>query len=366
MVEAKKNRIVIAAAGSGKTTRLINEAIGRPQSKILITTYTEANEAEIRKKFFERCGCVPSHVNVQTWYSFLLKHGVRPYQGQMTDRRIEGINLVSGRSAVYIKEGDLKHYIDKSNCIYTDKLSKFVLKCDELSGGRVIDRVASLFDEIFVDEVQDLAGYDLLVLEAFMDSTIRVLLVGDPRQGTYTTSNSPKLARFNKSKIIEYFRVLEKEREDVSIDDTTLLVNYRCNRDIRALSDSLYPDYPESGGSSVEVTGHDGIFFIRQAMADHYIERYQPIQLRHNITTKVSEKGDRMNFGASKGLTFDRVLIYPTKPYLEWIKDNSSQLATDSRAKLYVALTRARFSVGIIVSDRFFSKKFVFWSPDAY
>ena len=46
----KNNKLIIAAAGSGKTTYLINEAMRFKDDKILITTYTEANEDEIKKK----------------------------------------------------------------------------------------------------------------------------------------------------------------------------------------------------------------------------------------------------------------------------------------------------------------------------
>ena len=44
------NKLIIAAAGAGKTTYLINEAL-RHDKEVLITTYTEANENEIKKKF---------------------------------------------------------------------------------------------------------------------------------------------------------------------------------------------------------------------------------------------------------------------------------------------------------------------------
>jgi len=44
------NKLIIAAAGSGKTTYLVNEALKHDGGRILITTYTEANEAEFVKK----------------------------------------------------------------------------------------------------------------------------------------------------------------------------------------------------------------------------------------------------------------------------------------------------------------------------
>ena len=49
------NRLIIAAAGSGKTTYLVRQAMQQSDS-VLITTYTIANELEIRKKFVELNG----------------------------------------------------------------------------------------------------------------------------------------------------------------------------------------------------------------------------------------------------------------------------------------------------------------------
>ena len=44
------NKLIIAAAGSGKTTHLVEEALKITEGKVLITTYTEANEQEIGSK----------------------------------------------------------------------------------------------------------------------------------------------------------------------------------------------------------------------------------------------------------------------------------------------------------------------------
>ena len=61
----KENKLIIAAAGAGKTTFLIEEAFKRSDN-VLITTFTEENEAEIYDKFIRKYGYVPSHVTIQT------------------------------------------------------------------------------------------------------------------------------------------------------------------------------------------------------------------------------------------------------------------------------------------------------------
>ena len=87
----KDNKLIIAAAGAGKTTFLVKEAL-KCQNRVLITTFTTENEKEIRNKFVRECGCIPGHVTIQTWFSFLLQHGVKPYQG-ICDERLYNMDI---------------------------------------------------------------------------------------------------------------------------------------------------------------------------------------------------------------------------------------------------------------------------------
>jgi DNA helicase-2/ATP-dependent DNA helicase PcrA len=43
------HELIVAAAGSGKTTRIVNEAKEIKIGEVLITTYTDANFEEIKK-----------------------------------------------------------------------------------------------------------------------------------------------------------------------------------------------------------------------------------------------------------------------------------------------------------------------------
>ncbi|MBS3950092.1 MAG: UvrD-helicase domain-containing protein [Peptococcaceae bacterium] len=146
------NRLIIAAAGSGKTTYIVKEASKIKDKKVLITTFTEANEAEIRNKFYDQNGCIPSNIDVQTWFSFLLEHGVRPFQGTFTDRPIAGILLVNQKSGVkvdsksrpiYWGERDFdRHYFSNDYRLFTDKIAKLAVRCNEQTDGLVITRLA--------------------------------------------------------------------------------------------------------------------------------------------------------------------------------------------------------------------------------
>lgn len=351
------NKLIIAAAGSGKTTFLVEEALKQKEGKVLITTYTQANEAEIRKKIIETNKCIPENVTVQTWFSFLLQHGVRPFQGVLFEKKIKGLILVNSQSGVkgYTKtkqpiyfgeEKEFeKHYFSNALKIYSDKLSKFVFRCNEKSNGNVIDRISRIYSHIFIDEVQDLAGYDLELLKLFFNCSSTTQLVGDPRQGTYSTNSAQKNKQFKKANIVNFFT---DQIDNLTKDDTSLMTNYRCNKPICDLSNKLFPNFQATTSGNNDTTEHSGVFLIKEQDIENYLQKFEPIQLRDSKRTIVNEKYRVMNFGEAKGLSFDRVLIYPTEPFIKWLKDNNAELAETSRSKLYVAITRARHSVAII------------------
>ena len=78
---------------------------------------------------------------------------------------------------------------------------------------------------------------------------------------------------------------------------------------------------------------------------------YSPLQLRYSKATKINEIYESKNFGESKGSTYDRVLIYPTKPILDWVLNNKQFNSFESKCKFYVAVTRAKYSVAIICDN---------------
>lgn len=356
------NKLIVAAAGSGKTTHLVNEALKIVNEKVLITTFTDANENEIRKKFLEIKGYIPNNITIQTWFSFLIQHGVKPYQSVIYDIKIKGLKLVNQKSAlryytrtnkpIYFGENDpVNYYFSKSQFIYSDKLAKFAVRANESTGGLVIKRIGKIYPNIFIDEVQDMAGYDLEIIKLFFSLDSNVLLVGDPRQVTYHTHDEEKYSHYNNGNIEEF---IKKECSDfsVDIDDTTLNKTYRNNKAICCFANSIYPNFRPCEYSEQKVTGHDGVFFVSTADVDDYLEKYNPMQLRDSKKTAVNQNYSVVTFGESKGRTFDRVLIYPTNPMVQWLLDNQKELKNKSRSKFYVAVTRAKYSVAIVFDNK--------------
>ena len=355
------NRLVIAAAGSGKTTEIVNSALKITKKRVLITTFTDANKDEIYKKFYELNKCIPCNVTVQTWFSFLLEHGIKPFQGRTTDIKTNGIMLVNKRSGlrvntasgpIYWGEGKNfnKHYFSSDYRVFTDKLSKLVIRCDDNSGGMVMKRISNLFKYIFIDEIQDMAGYDLDIIKAFLKSKVVLTMVGDPRQVTYLTHHEQKYAKYKNGKIAEFIQE-ECRSLKCEIDMDSLNISYRNNVEICKFSSKLYPNLASCCSAQSVVTGHDGVFLVAKKDVEKYLEKYDPIQLRDTQRTPTNSNYKAINFGYSKGRTFDRVIIYPTRPILKWLDAHNSNLEEQSRARFYVAITRAKYSVAIIVDD---------------
>lgn len=360
-----KNKLLISAAGSGKTTFIVDDALGKSDN-ILITTYTEANEAEIKRKIIKVNKCIPSNITIQTWFSFLIQHGIRPFQGSLFEHNVKGLILVNDPSGIwfvnkkgiripYSEESEFyKHYFTEDGKIYSDKLAKLVIRCNKNSKGDTIGRIAKIFKHLYIDEVQDLAGYDLDIILELFKSKSEITLVGDPRQVTYLTHHENKYSQFKDGQIERF--VLEKcKRLLVEIDKTTLQRSHRNNKELCDFSSRLYPNLPytESCDCSEcrrEKSDHNGVFIVRPADVNSYKSVYQPVELRYR-----EARSGEWNIGKSKGLGFERVLIHPTDTFISYLKtgqliknDHGKVKAAFDIPKLYVALTRARHSAAIV------------------
>lgn len=342
------NRIILASAGSGKTTTIVSEAALEPCVRSALVTYTNNSEAELRTRANRICGCVPPHMRTATWFGFLLHHLVRPYQRAAYPGRVRGLAFVNGISARGTRETDTKrHYFRRPGDMYIDKVSKFACKLIRQTGGRPVARLAQIVDRIYVDEAQDLAGYDLELIESLLDSDIEVVLVGDHRQATFKTNQSAKNRRYGRQRIIDKFAAWEGGgRARIEIHNHS----YRCVQEICDAADMLFPNVEGTISRNHTRTGHDGMFLVRQRDVGAYVERFSPQALRYNRGMK-NVPGIPYNFGEAKGMTFERVLIFPHKRLETYCLTGKLEDAGKELPKIYVAMTRAQQSVGIVVPN---------------
>lgn len=346
-MQSNSNRIVIASAGSGKTTNLVNEALSLTGKKIAILTYTNNNIHEIKKKFYEKHGGIPKSVDVMSWFTFLLHECARPYQRSVySNRRVKRIDFPKGRSPYWERYSDIeKYYFKNGDEIYADKISRFIIDCETNTEELMTNRLADIYDEIFIDEFQDLSGWDLDLLEVFLKSRIRIVISGDPRQCTYRTNNAAKNSGYQGIGILDLFNSWEKNNL-CNIEMQT--ISHRCNQKICDCADMLWPNLKKTQSFNNTTTEHDGIFLVSKDNIIEYVKRYKPTLLRYNIKTRETYGCPVLNFGDAKGLEFDRVLIIPHGSIKKYLKSGDVNDVKGSLSKFYVAITRAKYSVAFL------------------
>lgn len=352
------NKVILAVAGSGKTTRIVKEALKIVESnskKVLIISYTINGKESILQIIKENNnGVLHDKIDVKSWYSFLLNDCIKPYQKDFN-------LLISAKGYIfeeygtisYLKKDNVSRYFTKDYKVLSNHASEFVVECSKKNHALFCKRLSEIYSDVFIDEVQDLNGEDLEVLELIMNAELNLKMVGDHRQATFNTHISTKYKKYEKSNIKEIFLLWQKEKK-VQIE--TINECNRSNQIICDFADKLYPN--ESATKSVFMIQDkfDGVYLIEKKDVPIIVEILHPFLLRWNKKTD-SLKYPCCNFGESKALTKLRTLLFPTKPFVEFVKDNNKTLSDCT--KYYVALTRARHTVFIVVEKLFYSSEFI-------
>jgi DNA helicase-2/ATP-dependent DNA helicase PcrA len=346
MTLSPRQLAVIAAAGSHKTEFVVNQALASTDKRVLITTYTTHNQRCIEQRIYSKVGRIPEHITIMGWYGFLASQWCRPYQRAIlgVPGIIRGVDFESTRFRLIPQSQPRRYYANKAGDLYKDWVADFAAKVNTATGGAAIHRLEAMYDEIYIDEVQDLVGYDLDVLDGLLRSQIQVVMVGDPRQHTYSTNDNRRNRRYRGAGLIDWL----SERKAICRLETRE-ISYRCNQAICDFADALYPDLPPTTSVNNQVVGMSGIVMLSPDKLAAHVAAYSPMILRDRITSDTLGF-DAINFGVAKGNTFEHVVIFPTGPMKTYLRDgNPAKLADGSRSRLYVAITRAKHSVAFVV-----------------
>lgn len=351
-----KHNFIHACAGAGKT-ELIVRTCANPADckKRLVITLTDSGQEELVSRLSIACTSTQMP-DVMGWYSFLINHYIRPYlpnvfphvhlTGFIFDREHHPKN--------HFKLGGTKRYFSDSGSVYKETLAELSVKVAEAAGGSVEHRLSRIYDEIIIDEVQDISRKSLDIIERILKTeNLHLVAVGDVRQSLLDSDlMSTKNRKADRLGLMRWYRSQEKA-DRLNIKE--LCVTKRSNQEIAAFSDRIFPEelgFAKTCSDNHTVTGHDGVFLIHENDLDVYLEKYRPVPLRDSARSgKHLQKLEFRNIGKVKGLSFERVIIFPTKPMLELIADGKA-LKDKSACTFYVGVTRARASVAIIISDQ--------------
>ncbi|MEX2375454.1 MAG: AAA family ATPase [Dehalococcoidia bacterium] len=346
------NEVTWAVAGSGKTQSIADLCTSLPLAaarRTLALTYTQTGQRELAERLRRVAPRGPAP-RVMGWYSFLLTHFVRPYLPRLLPgRRLRGFDF-HGDPGRYAKGA--ARYLDTEGRAYRLHLAKLAGEVSAASDGAPVDRLSRMYDTIFIDEVQDLVGWDLEVLDQLLNSQIDVRMVGDVRQSLLETNpRDPKNKQYRGLALLDWFRAREERRlVKLSYKSETR----RANQAIASFADGIFDtalDFPPTVSINSEETGHDGVFAVAPEFVDAYLDAYGPQCLR---STKASGRQLDLpyrNFGEVKGLTFHRVLIHPTGPIVTFLR-TGEPLVGRSACGFYVGVTRAQHSVAIVIDER--------------
>jgi hypothetical protein len=340
-------RLHLAVAGGRKTQSIVDECAAASEGRrILVLTYTQVNQEQVLSRL-ARFAPLDASVHVLGWFSFLMAHWVRPYVPLLfLGRRLRGLNF-DGDPGQYAT-GQMR-FLDSESKAYKRHLAHLSIDVNAASSGAVVDRLSRLYDTIYVDEVQDLNGYDLEVVDALIDASVSLTLVGDVRQSLLLTNpRDPKNKQYKGLKIKNWFgERKEAGRLIVTHESRT----WRSNQAIADFADSIFDagwGFPSTESCNNEETGHDGVFAVADTEASDYVATFNPLCLRHSAAIARTVPFPFINIGIAKGMDVERVLIWPTKGVLGFLGKGKALDPTPC-CSLYVAVTRARASVAFVV-----------------
>lgn len=343
------NHLTLAVAGSGKTRGIVDYCAALPTDRrVLVLTYTQANQAELRGRIATCAGDHPE-IEVMGWYTFLLHHFARPFLPFLfPGKRILGFNF-EGRPHRMAK--GLHRFLDSGGAAYACELSRLAHELIEASGDALLRRLQCIYEEVLIDEVQDLSSHDWEIIDTLLSSTVDVHMVGDIRQAVLATNpRSSKNKRYAYADSIHWFR--EREAKGI-LKISESAETWRCRPEIAAFADTVFDKrwgFPGTLSRNNTVSGHDGVFLVCPEDVYRYVKEFRPLCLRSSANSGKAFDLEYVNFRLAKGTQCTRVLIVPTRG-IERFLQSGIVLESIPAASFYVAVTRAFQSVGIVLAE---------------
>lgn len=257
--------LVLAVAGSRKTQSIIDDCVDAPASaRILVITYTVNNQLELRRRL--AAARPAATVDVVGWFTFLLHNIVRPYLPFMfPGQRVTGMDNESLYQQ-YIGVQERRRYFTSTGLVRRVHLANLATLLVQRADGLPLRRVEQLYDHIYIDEVQDLGGYDLEVLDLFLECEVPLTMVGDVRQAVVSTS--PDERKHKQFKNMGMLRWFQEQERNCRLTIVQRHETWRCHSDIAAFADNLFPDtwgFQPTVSRNTRRTDHDGMFQIGRA-----------------------------------------------------------------------------------------------------
>ncbi len=320
-------RLLLAVAGSGKTTFLIN--LLNTEKRFLLVTYTRNNYEHLRCSILKKFGFFPEKIKVLSFFQFLYSFCFKPFCG--LTMKTCGICFDYPEDLTRFHPGKESFYKTKSGRIFSNRIAHF---CKDHCAENIKDRIDKYYDYFFIDEVQDIAGHDFNLLMSIIPNTCNALFVGDFFQHTYETSNDGNV---NLTLYKNYKNYLKRWKDaGVTVDVSSLSRTHRCSTEICDFVRNMGIEIESTGVTQGNVVVLDNEQDVDAIVNDDSIPK---LFLNNSINYRCVS----MNWGASKGIdSFTDVCVVLNKTALSlFLKGKLADMNSISKNKLYVACTRA-------------------------
>ena len=332
--------VILAVAGSGKTTHIVNSL--SPDSRSILITYTDNNYNNLRTKILCKFGYFPENIALYSYFTFLYKFCFKPFLWLET--RAKGINYeVPPSWTLRLRRDSRDYYFDKHNRLYHNRIAKLLEVFDVLA--LINHRLEKYFEKLFIDEIQDFAGHDFNFLKSISESNLNLLFVGDFYQHTFDTSRDGNI---NKNLHVELETYIGKlQQMGLVVDCETLSKSYRCSPTVCSFI---------SQGLGIEMDSHKN-----EETTIHIIDTVDEADriLKCNETIKLFYKEHykyacfSRNWGDSKGEDHytDVCVVLNKNTFKMYQKKKMYELKPRTRNKLYVACSRARSNLYLVPEE---------------
>lgn len=325
--------VILAVAGSGKTTHLVNKLDA--EHRFLIITYTINNVSNIKSRIAKRFQCSPQNIHLVSYFNFLYSFCYKPILHQKI--MAKGINFEPCRNRF---ARGIDRYRGPDSRLYSNRIAKLLEEQGAMND--VQERISKYFDYVFIDEVQDFGGHDFNFLKGILKANVNAVCVGDYFQHTFDTSRDGTVNRTLHDDYNAY--KTQFLSMGLAVDEDTLRNSHRCSPSVCSyVSNNLGIQIESNRTDETKIS-----FVEEQGHADRILTEDCIVKLFYRESSKYP--GQSKNWGETKGEDrYNDVCIVLNDTTLKSYKKGSlHKLASQTKNKLYVALTRAKGDIYIV------------------
>lgn len=328
--------LILAVAGAGKTTEIINKI--KKDDKTLIITYTENNYNILKNNVIKKFKGIPDNIKIYTYFTFLYRFCFLPLKKCF---KVNGLEFNNNPNR-YIKANNINYYYNGlSKKMYHNRLAKI---CLDYFNKDIIKRLEKYFDCIYIDEIQDFASHDFNLLLSIIKANCNILLVGDFYQHTFDTSRDGQVNSTLYNNYDNYINKIKTSDFNIKIDTVNFLKSKRCSKQVcKFITDHLKIKIESYYNNESEIKE-----IYDENIIDKLVNDNKIVKLFYQNSKKYDIK-NKDNWGNSKGNTYINTCVILNKnSYEKYKKHKLNELPPSTKNKLYVALSRATKNVYII------------------